>query len=253
MKIPRSRSWLAAAAFVLLALLVSRHEQLSIAASYASNRLQGPFTVQQRLDQFGEAASLRMAPHYQAAGVTFPGNRAALLAFKDERRLELHAQDASGNWRFIRDYPVRAASGVAGPKLREGDLQVPEGIYRVSFLNANSRYHVSLRLDYPNAFDRQMARHDGRSQLGGDIMIHGKAVSVGCLAMGDPAAEELFTLAALIGQSNLQVLIAPTDLRRSQAPSLATMPPWVANLYQDLRQGLQAFPERVDRTTRAEF
>jgi murein L,D-transpeptidase YafK len=47
----------------------------------------------------------------------------------------------------VRAYPIQAASGVPGPKLKEGDRQVPEGIYRLVLLNPNSRYHVSLRLD----------------------------------------------------------------------------------------------------------
>lgn len=231
----------------LAALAVLSDPRAGIVLSHASNRLHGPFTVQQRLDQFGEAAALRLKHHYQAAGVGFPGDRAALLAFKDQRRLELYVKDAEGDWQFIRDYPVRAASGAAGPKLREGDFQVPEGIYRVTFLNANSRYHVSLRLDYPNAFDRQMAQRDGRSQLGGDIMIHGKAVSVGCLAMGDEAAEELFTLAAELGQSNVQVLIAPTDFRISAAQARTGDPEWLPTLYTKLDSALQDFPASSSR------
>jgi len=208
---------------------------------------QGSFTVQQRIDQFGEAARQRLEPHYAAAGLTYPGVRAALLAFKDERRLELQVRDESGSWRFVRSYPILAASGGPGPKLREGDLQVPEGIYRVTFLNANSLYHVSLRLDYPNAFDRQMARREGRSDLGGDIMIHGKAVSVGCLAMGDEVAEELFTLAASLGQSNIEVLIAPSDFRTRALAEVAPEPPWLGQLYSRIAAALAAYPKATAR------
>ena len=68
-------------------------------------------------------------------------------------------------------YPIRAASGALGPKLREGDRQVPEGVYDIESLNPNSRFHVALRVGYPNAFDRQMAGREGRTALGGDIMI----------------------------------------------------------------------------------
>ena len=70
------------------------------------------------------------------------------------------------------EYPILAASGVLGPKLREGDKQVPEGIYGAEALNPNSKFHLSIRLNYPNTFDRRMAQSDGRTQLGGDIMIH---------------------------------------------------------------------------------
>jgi len=199
-------------------------------------------TVNDRLAEFGAAARQRLTPHFERAGIDYPGRRVALLAFKDSRRLELHSQAANGEWRLLHAYPVQAASGGPGPKLREGDGQVPEGFYRVVFLNANSRYHVSLRLDYPNAFDREMGRADARDRLGGDIMIHGKAVSIGCLAMGDPAAEELFTLAADVGQSNMQVLIAPGDFRRARSTPAAGDPPWVAGLYGRLAEALGAFP-----------
>ena len=56
--------------------------------------------------------------------------------------------------------PVLGASGGLGPKLREGDRQVPEGVYSIVYLNPNSVAHLSLALGYPNAFDR--AHADGR-------------------------------------------------------------------------------------------
>jgi murein L,D-transpeptidase YafK len=130
------------------------------------------------------------------------------LAFKDTRVVEVYAAIPDGTWRLIRRYPILAASGVAGPKLREGDMQVPEGTYAVTLLNPNSRFHVSLRLGYPNDFDREMARSDGRTDLGGDIMIHGRALSVGCLAVGDDAAEDFFTLAAAVGLEHVKVVIS---------------------------------------------
>lgn len=73
----------------------------------------------------------------------------------------------------IKSYPILAASGSIGPKLRESDMQVPEGVYQIESLNPNSQFHLSLRVNYPNEFDREQARIDGRAQLGGDIMIHG--------------------------------------------------------------------------------
>jgi hypothetical protein len=226
----------------LLASTAIGTDRLSIAYAYATNRLGGGFTVEQRLAQFGEAARARLAQRYQAVGMRYPGEQVALLAFKDQRELGLYAWHGSAGWRHISTYPITAASGVAGPKLREGDRQVPEGVYRVVFLNPNSLYHVSLRLDYPNAFDQRMAALDGRSKLGGDIMIHGKSVSIGCLAVGDSAAEDLFTLAADVGQRNIQVVIAPTDLRTPTAFGLPADPEWTTELYDDIRRHLAQFP-----------
>ena len=135
-----------------------------------------------------------------------------------------------------------AASGSAGPKLRQGDKQVPEGVYRIVYLNPQSAYHVSLRVGYPNAFDRQMARKDGRKHLGGDIMIHGKNSSAGCLAMGDPAAEELFVLAAEMGPRTVKLIVAPTDLRVKPLPALKPhQPAWLPKLYVDIARAMAGF------------
>jgi len=136
---------------------------------------------------------------------------------------------------------VLAASGASGPKLQRGDRQGPEGVYRISYLNPNSRYHVSLRVNYPNRFDRKMASPDGRRNLGGDIMIHGKNSSAGCLAMGDNAAEELFVLAAEVGLSRIRVIIAPTDLRTSEIPSKRDTPKWLPQLYREIAGAMTEF------------
>jgi hypothetical protein len=147
----------------------------------------GP-TVVSRLEQYGVAARARLADDFGAAGVTYPPAEVTLIAVKDEARLEVWAR-RDGGWAWIADYPVLAASGGAGPKLREGDGQVPEGVYAIDWLNPRSAYHLSLHVDYPNALDRAHAATDGRAALGGAIMIHGSDVSIGCLAMGDPAIE----------------------------------------------------------------
>lgn len=42
-------------------------------------------------------------------------------------------------------------------------------------------------------------------------MIHGKRCSVGCLAMGDEAAEDLFVLAAETGIENVSIILSPVD------------------------------------------
>lgn len=200
-------------------------------------------TVEERVAQFGPAARARMQPYFAAAGVAYPPKRVTFVGLKAEQRLELYATGADGALRFLRSYPVLAASGVLGPKLREGDSQVPEGFYRIDSLNPNSQFHLSLRIDYPNADDRRHADEDGRSDLGGAIMLHGNAVSVGCLALGDPASEELFVLAAAVGLPNIRVILSPIDFRRSQlSPGYAPAPSWVRALYDEIRAALTALP-----------
>ncbi|MEZ4266704.1 MAG: L,D-transpeptidase family protein [Myxococcota bacterium] len=155
---------------------------------------------------------------FSDAGAAFPPKNLDLLVLKEERQLEIWAPGARGRPVMVHRLPVLGASGHAGPKLREGDGQVPEGIYRVRVLNPNSRYHLSMGTDYPNALDREAARIERRSNLGGDIFLHGGSASVGCVAVGDEAIEPLFWLVARAGKGRVRVLIAPWDLRAPDAP-----------------------------------
>lgn len=198
-------------------------------------------TVSERLAQYGDLARGRLAPHFQRAGLCYPPRHVTLLGLKAEKRLEVYAGDGPDHLRLVRAYPIFAASGQAGPKLKEGDRQVPEGIYRVTALNPNSLFHLALRLGYPNTFDQEMAKREGRQKLGGDIMIHGRNVSTGCLAMGDPAVEELFVLAADTGLEQVRVVIAPADLRTARMPQ-GRYPAWGPKLYAALHDALADLP-----------
>ncbi len=210
-------------------------------------RLRGRRTVADVLDRFGPAAKARLRPHFERAGVAYPPRRLAVLAFKEERVLELWAA-GEGAWAHVKTYPILAASGRVGPKLREGDRQVPEGIYRVDALNPNSSYHLSMRIDYPNTLDLEKAREEGRTDPGSDIFIHGKTLSIGCLAMGDEAIEELFCAVARIWPSQVTVVIAPRDMRRRRAPDPPpSAPAWTAGLYGAILDELSGFPPPADQ------
>lgn len=197
-------------------------------------QLDGQRSVQDVMDLYGAAAEQRLKPFFDSAKAPYPPSHITLLAIKDENRLELWTEE-KGETFLIRSYPIKAASGERGPKLRQGDLQVPEGIYTLEYLNPNSQFHLSMKINYPNEFDRTVAQKENRTNLGGDIFIHGKAVSIGCLAMGDSAIEELFTLVVKSGRKNVSVVIAPSDPRRNDLKSLAqNQSTWVAGLYADI-------------------
>jgi hypothetical protein len=204
----------------------------------------GKRTTEQVLERYGDLAEERLRPHFQRAGVAYPPERISLVALKEEKRMELWAWYV-GAWRHIHDYPILGASGHAGPKLRQGDKQVPEGVYRVLYLNPNSNYHLSMKLNYPNEADRQRAKGEGRGNLGGDIFIHGTEYSIGCLAIGNPAIQELYVLAARTGVKNIETLIAPYDFRRHKPIKRHTDPDWVDGLYADLQARLQQFPRET--------
>jgi len=236
----RRFGWIAIVLILCAAVLLYRHGRSLWHPVY--RRLRGRRTVADVVARYGPRAEAALKKAFTAAGVTYPPRRIALLVFKKEKRLELWA-GADGRWAFARSYPVTAASGHAGPKLREGDRQVPEGAYRVVALNPNSSYHLSMKLDYPNEADRRRAREDGRTDPGGDIFIHGKAVSIGCVAVGDRAIEELFVLTAAVGRANVEVLIAPNDLRDGRpAETHPSDPPWADERREAIRRRLAAFP-----------
>lgn len=159
-----------------------------------------------------------------------------ILVFKKERLVELHAS----GWDAPRIYKMTNSSGKLGPKLRESDGQIPEGIYGVEYLNPNSAFHLSLKVSYPNAFDRAQAKEDGRMELGGDIMIHGGSATVGCIPIGDDAIEEVFYFAAKTGKGNVRIIIAPYDMRNGRIAELEKSPlPWYGALCDEIAAALR--------------
>ena len=171
----------------------------------------------------------------------WPPESLRLVAFKEEKILEVWAARESGPFRRVITYAVTAASGVAGPKRREGDLQVPEGKYRLTDLNPNSRFHLSVRVDYPNETDVAHSKL-ARSQMGGDIMVHGNAVSVGCIAIGDVGIEPLYELIEMVPRDRRSILICPVDFRIRPGFELLGEEDWVNNLYRELENELAMFP-----------
>jgi murein L,D-transpeptidase YafK len=114
-------------------------------------------------------------------------------------------------FRLFKNYDICYYSGELGPKRKQGDGQVPEGFYTVESFNPYSSYHLSLRVSYPNRSDRII----GKSNLGGDIMIHGNCVSIGCVPITDIFIKELYVLAVEaknFGQLNIPIHIFPSKM-----------------------------------------
>ena len=52
--------------------------------------------------------------------------------------------------------------------------------------------------------------------MGGDIFIHGKAVTIGCIPIGDSGIEEVFLLAKNAINQEILLVIAPRDFRKGK-------------------------------------
>lgn len=150
----------------------------------------------------------------KSAGLVYPPKQLFFRAFKQERILEVWAGSSTATeLKKLKSYPILAASGQLGPKRQEGDGQVPEGLYHIERFNPKSLFHLSLGLNYPNASDKILTTNP--SAPGSDIFIHGNAKSIGCLAMGDPAIEEIYTLARA-AKNKVYVLILPAQLNPNE-------------------------------------
>lgn len=203
--------------------------------------------VDNAIKRYGLRVEPQLKSYFSKSGVSYPPKEVALLAFKHEKRVELWAKDEKTDWKHIQDYPLTAYSGKLGPKLKVNDRQIPEGVYKLVNFNPYSSMHLSMMINYPNSFDRKKGDQDGRKNLGNNIFIHGKNLSVGCLAVGDYAIDQLFLLARRVGLKNIQVVIAPNDMRKGKPKTpVTTQPKWLPELYHQIAESLKPFATQKD-------
>lgn len=166
-----------------------------------------------------------------------------MVALKSERKLEVYIQKTK-KLSLLCTYDFTAFSGGSGPKLKQGDKQIPEGIYSIEYLNPHSKFHLSMKVNYPNAFDLKMAERDNRVNLGGDIFIHGRDVTIGCIPIGDEAIEELYLLAEHCLKNGIKIIISPEDFRKDPyRPNILTVN-WEDELYDCIEKELNTlFPK----------
>ncbi len=188
------------------------------------------------------AAALNVRPALErdltAVGLKF-GDPVFIRAFKEENQLELLVRNrATGKFDLFRSYPIAAASGAPGPKLAEGDGQVPEGFYVVppAAMKPDSQFHLAFNIGFPNEYDRVHQR------TGSFIMVHGNHVSIGCLAMTDEKIEEIYTLCSAAldgGQPVFRVHIFP--FRMSEEAMQKTVGNSNEEFWKNLREGYDLF------------
>jgi murein L,D-transpeptidase YafK len=145
-----------------------------------------------RVDDARKAKGAKLLREFAAAGLAYPPAGVKIRVFKAERMMEIWIGAPGKRKRLFKKYRIAAMSGGLGPKKQLGDLQAPEGLYYVDRFNKQSRFLLSLGLNYPNALDRKRSRG---LDPGGDIFIHGGCVSIGCMAMTDDQIQEIFLIA----------------------------------------------------------
>ena len=152
-----------------------------------------------------------------------------ILIEKSRRRLTLTRRSKT-----LAEFKISLGFCPEGHKMREGDGKTPEGCYRICSVNRQSKFHISLGINYPSKKDALQAlrgkmiclfdfvkicaadmlhlRPSWNTPLGGFIMIHGQSPegktgdwTKGCVALGDADIEKL----ASFCKRGEQVIILP--------------------------------------------
>lgn len=158
--------------------------------------------------------------------------------YKESSELEVWKQTTTGKYALFKTYAICTWSGALGPKIREGDMQSPEGFYDVSpgLMNPKSAYYLSFNTGFPNKFDRSLGR------TGSNLMVHGDCKSVGCYAMTDGQIKEIYALARESfsgGNRNFQVQMFPFRMTDANMAKHASSP-HIA-FWNNLKQGADIF------------
>lgn len=172
-----------------------------------------------------------------------------LVGYKLEKQLIVYVKSKRENkYKKFITYDFCVLSGELGPKRKEGDLQVPEGFYYVNWFNPNSSFHLSFKINYPNASDKILS---DKKQPGGEIFIHGNCVSIGCVPITDEKMDELYILALEAtnnGQKKIPVYIFPAELSDDNFNRLKTrysFKPELIDFWQNLKEGFMIFTQSL--------
>ena len=122
-----------------------------------------------------------------------------LVVCKKKRVLALYR-----NSKVIKAYRIRLGFSPQGQKEKEGDGKTPEGKYHITHKNPNSKFYLSLGINFPNQSDKKRALQRGLNP-GSDIFIHGLGKknillhyffdwTEGCIAVTNKEIEEIYSL-----------------------------------------------------------
>jgi murein L,D-transpeptidase YafK len=108
-----------------------------------------------------------------------------------------------------------------------------------------------LKINYPNASDKILS--DKRTP-GGEIFIHGKCVSIGCIPLTDEKVNELYILAVEAtnnGQAKIPVYIFPFEMNDGiiRMMDLLLSDEKLISFWKNLKEGYDKFMEEKSALT----
>ena len=235
-----SRRWVVAGLGASLAGMLGGAPALgqssSAAADAAADTADADADVRQRFTRTFKTAQL---PGDLAAIGARLGAPMLLRVFKQEREVEVWVQpEDQQTFVLFRIFPICFYSGKLGPKVKEGDMQSPEGFYFVgpAQMRAKSQYHRAIDFAFPNDYDA------AQGYTGTELLIHGNCVSSGCYAMTDPFVEQLYELGSATAATAAQGFWIHAFPFHMTAEALAGQQdsPWLG-FWQQLKAGYDAF------------
>ncbi|MEM9971282.1 MAG: L,D-transpeptidase family protein [Pseudomonadota bacterium] len=152
-------------------------------------------TITRRIAAFGLAAAALVGCGSKFRSYDGPEVTRVIVFKKQRRMLLLHQQ------RALKVYNVALGFEPVGDKKIYGDGKTPEGQYMIDRRNPDSRFHLSLGIDYPRPADIAEAEALGE-EPGGDIFIHGRGRlrnllsdwTWGCIAVTNDEMEEVYSM-----------------------------------------------------------
>ncbi|MGI9391897.1 MAG: L,D-transpeptidase family protein [Boseongicola sp.] len=120
-----------------------------------------------------------------------------IAVFKNSRKMYLIHQDTP-----LRAFNIDLGFAPVGDKKISGDGKTPEGEYVIDRRNPDSKYHLSVGINYPNEKDIAEAEKLGE-EPGGDIFIHGRGNLLsrwkpdwtwGCIAVTNDEIEDIYAM-----------------------------------------------------------
>lgn len=162
---------------------------------------------------------------------------------KNERCLEVWTKPKDKKiFHWFDTYFFCSYIGELGPKLKEGDFQIPEGFYKIDRFNPKSEFHMSMGINYPNKADRIRSKAMGNENPGSDIFIHGSCVTVGCIPVGDELIQELYVMAVEAinaGHTTVPIHIFPFRLTDKNFAKIKVEMPEKYEKYESLWRNMQ--------------
>lgn len=208
-------------------------------ASFKSTQLK-----QSRVKEAYEQKEKAVQHYFKSKNLDYVGFQLFIRAFKKEMELEIWIKEKDHeSFSLLHMYEFCSSSGTLGPKRREGDVQIPEGVYHINHFNPQSNFYLSLGLNYPNASDKILS---DKKHPGGSIYIHGNCVTIGCIPITDDKIKELYVLAVEArnnGQEKIPVHIFPARLTDENLITLKNTSPDSYTFWENLKGIYAAFEQ----------